>query len=112
MPEPILIAIAAALAGKAVQTFYDFVRTKISGRKQAVAALEAARGKPADSPEVRVLAAELERIDDPGFQTELRERWQAVQRADTGSTSLNMSGQFSGNTVQAAHVEGGINFKQ
>jgi hypothetical protein len=108
MPEPVLVAIAAALAGKAVQSFYDFVRTKISGRRQAVAALEAAEGKPADSPEVQVLAAELERIDDPQFQTELRERWDSVQTADNGSVINNISGTVT-KAVQARDIHGTIN---
>jgi hypothetical protein len=110
MPEPIFIAISAALASKAVQTFYGFVQARISGRKQAVAALEAAQGAPADSPEVHLLAAELERIDDPKFQTELRERWNSVQHAETGGVINEVSGTVHGKVVQSRDIHGNVSF--
>jgi hypothetical protein len=111
VPEPILVAISAALAGKAVQTFYDFVRTRISGRKRAVAALEAAKGKTPDSPEVQVLAAELERIDDPQFHADLREHWNSLQHADTGGVANDISGTVHGKVVQARDIHGNITFQ-
>jgi len=112
MPEPILVAISAALAGKAITSFYDFVRTRISGRRQAVAALEAAEGKPQESPEVQALAAELETItaEDPRFAAELRERWNSVQHAETGGVINEISGNVSGKVVQARDITGNITF--
>ena len=51
MPEPILVSIAAALATKSATSLYDLVKRKFTGRKEAVAALEAADGTAPDSPE-------------------------------------------------------------
>ncbi|MBP2320023.1 hypothetical protein JOF56_000408 [Kibdelosporangium banguiense] len=113
MPEPVLVAISAALAGKAVTSFYDFVRNKISGRRQAVAALEAADGKAKESPEVQALAGELATIvaEDPEFGTELRERWASVQNVDhsTNTTINSVSGTASGPVIQTQTITGGIN---
>jgi hypothetical protein len=114
MPEPVLVAIAAALAGKAAHSLYDLVKRKFSGRKQAIAALEAAKGAEPDSAEVQVLAAELERVEaeDPQFATELREVWReaSVQQADHGSVINQISGNVDGKVVQARDIKGDITF--
>jgi hypothetical protein len=114
MPEPILVSIAAALATKTVQSVYELVKKKFAGRKEAKAALEAAEGKPADSPEVLALAGHLERTEaeDPQFATELRQRWNSlsVQQADHGSVNNQISGTVRGNVVQAQDIQGGISF--
>ena len=54
MPEPILVSIAAALAGKSIVSLYDFVKHKFTGRTHALAALEAAEGATPDSAEFRL----------------------------------------------------------
>src|SRR5256885_16323754 len=83
MPEPILIAIAAALAGKSVGNLYDLVRKKFANRKQAAAALEAAKGTAPDSPEVQALTEHLTQAaaEDPAFAEQLRTTWQASDGA-------------------------------
>jgi hypothetical protein len=114
MPEPVLVAIAAALAGKAVTSLYDVVKKKFSGRKEAAAALEAAQGAAPDSPQVHALAAELSRAEaeDPQFGTELRQLWNSVsvQQADHGAVNNQISGTVTGNVVQARDIQGGISF--
>lgn len=97
MPEPVLVSIAAALAGKTAMSLYDLVKKKFASRAEAKAALAAAEGAPADSPQVRTLAAELERAEstDPEFGSELRTLWTSVsvqQQAGNGSVSAQISG--------------------
>nr|CTQ95820.1 hypothetical protein [Kibdelosporangium sp. MJ126-NF4] len=107
-----MVAISAALASKAIISLYDFVRTKLAGRKEAVAALEAAQGAKPESVEVQALAAELETAEaaDPEFGTELRERWQAAQQG-TNVGNLNISGTMTNSKfVQAQQIQGDINF--
>ena len=114
MPEPILVAISAALAGKAITSLYDFVRTKFAGRKEATAALEAAQGAAPKSPEVQALATELEKAvaADPEFGARLREQYQAVvQQTSHGNTSMTISGTMNDSKVmQAQNVQGNVTF--
>jgi len=109
MPEPVLIAIAAALAGKSVGNLYDLVRKKFADRKQAAAALEAAKGTAPDSPEVRTLADELAAVEaeDPAFADQLRTTWQASEGAVINTMSGNTQG---GAVIQARDIQGGITF--
>jgi hypothetical protein len=113
--EPILVGIAAALAGSAASSLYDFVKSRFSRRPQGTAALEAARGASPDSVEVLALATELARAeqDDPEFGIELRSRWAAFstqQEASHGGVANQVSGDVSGSVVQARDIEGGVRF--
>ncbi|ALG07252.1 hypothetical protein [Kibdelosporangium phytohabitans] len=113
MPEPILVAISAALAAKAVTSIYDFVRTKFATRKEAAAALDAAQGAAPESPEVKALAAELEKAEaaDPEFGEQLRTQWQAAQQAGTRTGNMSISGTMENTKfVQAQNINGDINF--
>src|SRR5882672_7555960 len=111
MPEPILVAIAAALAGKSVGNLYDLVKKKFANRKQAAAALEAATGAAPDSPEVRTLTEHLaEATDtDPGFKTALQATWAQISVGTDGVVN-QVSGTVHGNLVQARDIQGGITF--
>jgi hypothetical protein len=111
VPEPVLIAIAAALAGKAAGNLYDMVKKKFATRREAAAALEAAAGAAPNSPEVQHLAQELANAEatDPDFATALRATWQTIS-ADNGAIVNNLSGTVSGNAVLARDIEGGITF--
>lgn len=115
MPEPILVAISAALAGKAITSLYDFVRTKFAARKEATAALEAAQGAAPGSAEVQALATELEKAEaaDPEFGTQLREQFKAAtqQQASHGITNLTLNA--TGNDskfLQAQNIQGNVSF--
>jgi hypothetical protein len=111
MPEPILVAIAAALAGKSVGGLYDLVKRKFADRKQAAATLEAAQGAAPDSPEVHALSEQLAEAAnaDPEFATVLRASWAQIS-ASTGGVVNEASGTFHGNVVQARDIHGGITF--
>jgi hypothetical protein len=111
MPEPILVTIAAALAGKSVGNLYDLVRKKFADRKQATAALEAARGTAPDSPEVHTLSEHLAEAatTDPAFAATLQATW-AQLSASTGGVVNQVSGTVHGNLVQARDIQGNITF--
>lgn len=115
MPEPILISIAAALAGRGVGSLYELVKNKLAARPAAVAALEAAKDKPEDSAEVSALAAQLAAATDadPAFGDQLVATWNAAQveqNASTGSVTNNVSGDVSGSVVQTRDIHGDISF--
>jgi hypothetical protein len=115
MPEPVLISIAAALAGKAATSVYELVKKKFQTRSEAVAALEAAQGAAPDSPEVHALATELAHAeaDDPRFAADLRSMWAAAsiqQHADHGGVVNQVSGNVSGKVLQARDIQGGVSF--
>ena len=111
MPEPILVSIAAALAAKSVTSLYDLVKRKFTGRTEAEAALEAAGGAVPESPEVAALATHLAAAanEDPAFGAELRHTWQQVS-ATRGGVVNQITGNISGNVVQARDIKGGISF--
>lgn len=114
MPEPILVSIAAALAGKAATSLYDLVKRKLAGRADAAEALAAAEGAEPGSDEVAALAQELadaER-DDPEFAAELRAEWAGCvgQSAERGAIANQVGGSVSGRVVQARDIEGGVSF--
>jgi hypothetical protein len=115
MAEPILVSIAAALAGQTIKSIYEAVKTKFGTRAKAKAALEAAAGKAPDSPEVAALATELAVVEseDPQFGTELRELWETAsvtQNATAGGVTNNLSGNVTGKVVQARDIQGGVSF--
>lgn len=111
MPEPILVSIAAAIAGKSATSLYDLVKRKFAGRKQATAALEAAQGAAPDSPEVTTLATHLTAVeaDDPTFRAELRQTWQQIN-VEEGGVVNQITGDVSGKVVQARDIKGNITF--
>ncbi|MQY22662.1 hypothetical protein [Nocardia macrotermitis] len=115
MIEPVLIAIANSLAGKATGALYDLVRKKFAASRHDTATLEAAAGVDERDPQIARLAEALERAetDDSEFGTRLRAEWAQVcgtVRSGDGAVTNDISGTVSGNAVQARDIQGGINF--
>ncbi|KFZ76992.1 hypothetical protein ED92_38425 [Amycolatopsis sp. MJM2582] len=115
MPEPVLISLAAALAGRTVVGLYELVKKKFSEDPEATAALEAAEGAAEDSAEVENLRDRLAvaEADDPDFAQRLRSEWEKignVHQAETGGVVNTVTGDVSGKVVQARDVQGGISF--
>jgi hypothetical protein len=115
VPEPVLVSIAAALAGRAVKGLYELVRAHFADDPDATAALDAAEGAAEDSPEVRELGERLERAEaaDPEFGERLRAEWAATgvnQRAESGGVTNLISGSVSGKVVQARDITGNVSF--
>lgn len=113
MPEPFVVAVAAALAGKSAGSLYDLVRRKFADRRAAREALAAATGAAPESAEVADLAEHLERaaLDDPSFATALHKHYTQVvvtREAHDGSVINEVSGVVTGNVIQAQRIEGGI----
>ncbi|MGH3283004.1 MAG: hypothetical protein ACRDNW_28285 [Trebonia sp.] len=115
MPELVLIEIAAALAAKATESVYELVREKFKSRRKALDALDAADGKPTDSPEVLALAQEINMAQayDERFKEQLRSAWATVQvqaPASGGSAANTITGNVTGNVVQARDIHGDVRF--
>ncbi len=108
MPDPVLIAIAAALAGKSVGNLYDLVRAKFARHPEATATLEAATNAPPDSPQLQALTQVLSdaAATDPDFNDTLRTLW-----ANNKPTVHNeISGDVHGRVIQAGEIHGNITF--
>lgn len=115
VPDPILVSIAAALAGKAADSLYDLVKQKFGKRSSGSAALQAAEGAAPDSAEVVLLAAELGRAEqcDPDFSARLRDTWHHLsvrQHTDLGVVTNQISGDVAGKVVQARDIGGSVDF--
>ncbi|WP_028927090.1 hypothetical protein [Pseudonocardia acaciae] len=107
MPEPILTAIATALAGKAAAGLYQLVKDRFAERRAAREALEAATQAPDDPAAVAVLAdrlAEAER-DDPEFREALRSGWAELA---SGGVVNQVHSSVTGKLVQARDIHGNI----
>lgn len=114
MPEPILLAVATALATKAATGLYDLVKKKFSGDKKAIATLEAAEAAPSDETTVKALAERLEvaEREDPEFAAALRGEWRRIevdQHAEGGGSNLSVGGDVTGKILQARDITGNIN---
>lgn len=115
MTDPVLVSIAAALAGKGASSLYELVRRKFARAPHAGAVLEEALGSAPDSAQIRALSEELDRAEraDPEFAADLRAVWgqvSAQQRADGDGVTNQVSGTVSGNVVQARDIDGGVSF--
>jgi hypothetical protein len=116
VPEAVRVEIAAALAAKAAESLYDFVKDRFKGRKKALAVLAAADGTVPESSQVLALADELQTAGDydPAFAEHLRAQWAALQSGATaagaGSVTNSMSGTVHGSVVQAHDIHGNITF--
>lgn len=119
MPEPILTAVATALATKAATGLYELVKERFTGDKSATKALVKANGAAPGSRQHRELTATLHRVTeaDPAFAERLHQEFAKVdvdqsssQHAETDGVTNHISGNVSGNVVQARDVHGGIRF--
>lgn len=124
MDDPILAAVAAALAGKAAEA------VAAGGRAAWSALVRRIREKAADNPDAtRALdaaehgaggdaVAELARhlhgmaVADPTFGAEVRRLWAEASAlaADHGSVVNTNSGTVHGVVVQAGEIHGGVHF--
>ncbi|WP_026422551.1 hypothetical protein [Actinokineospora inagensis] len=115
MPEPVMVSIAAAVAGKSVGALYELVKAKLGRKADAAAVLVAADGKDPGSTEVTALATELETAEraDPDFAERLRDQWAvdaARLHADQGGVVNQITGNVSGKVLQARDIHGGVSF--
>jgi hypothetical protein len=115
VPEPVLVSVAAALAGRLVMGLYDLVKAKFADDPQASAVLVAAEGAAQDSPQVRELAETLEakQAADPEFAERLHAEWQQSrvgQQAENGGVTNQVTGNVSGKLLQARDIHGDITF--
>lgn len=126
MADPMMIAIAAAVAGKVTESLaagakaalgglVKLIRQRFATDDAAQAALADAECAPGDSDRINALAAHLERLTaaDHQFAEQLQELWSqsgAHLQADHGGVVNEVSGSVAGSVVQAHRIDGGIKF--
>lgn len=127
MIDPIMIAVATALAAKAAEGLSEagraafgklvrLVRSRLAAEPDGTRALESAERDPGGEQAVERLAAALAAAAerDPEFATEVARLWSVVRdgvaAATHGGTVNQLSGTVGGAVVQARDVSGGITF--
>ena len=126
MPDPVLIAIAAALTGKAagaiaargasaLRSMAELVRQHFDSESEVLDALEPADADAEQERRTATLGAALERasVEDPQFAESLRTMWEHARtelHADHGGVVNEVSGSVGGHVVQARDVTGGVSF--
>lgn len=127
MADPMMIAIAAAVAGKLTESLtagakvalgglVKLVRHRFAKDDAARAALADAEREPGNDERIAALAAQLERLtrEDDRFAEQLRKLWPqtGVQlHAHHGGVVNEVSGgTVTGTVIQAHRIEGGIKF--
>jgi hypothetical protein len=113
MPEPVLLAVATAVASKAGLDLYALVKRRLGRDPDAGAVLDAATADPGNDKLVAVLAERLAEVErtDPGFARDLRVAWTAFSATAEGEAVVNqVSGTVTGNVVQARDIQGGVRF--
>jgi tetratricopeptide (TPR) repeat protein len=119
--DPVMVAMAAAVAAKAAEGVSEGARTAVAALVRLVrrrlgadpaarAALESARAEPADEARIARLAAALElaAARDRTFADELHRQWRdaRAQWAVVGDVTA------AGPTVLAGNIQGGVHFHQ
>jgi hypothetical protein len=125
-PDPVISAVAAAVAGKAADAAMQggknacaalirLIRERFGHGTDASAALKRAQENPEDEVAVAAVASALERLAaaDTGFAVRLRELWAQASlelSATNGGVANSATGSVGGHLVQARdlHVEGGL----
>jgi hypothetical protein len=118
MPDPVMMAIATAVAGKATESLTDqasktvaaivrLIREKFRGRPDNLPVLDAADD---DRTRIEELAALLGRAstEDPAFGSELRALWTQMGMA-TGDGVVNVFHGHADKVVQLRDVQGNLN---
>jgi hypothetical protein len=112
MPEPILTAVATALATKAATGLYDLVKAKFARNSHAEAELEAAAEAPDDPQRIEALATRLAEAErsDPEFGAALRTQYAIIihnQQLSSGKVINQVTGNAD-KLVQARDIHGNI----
>jgi len=124
--DPIMMAVATAVAGKLTESLtagakaalgdlVKLVKKRFAGDADAQDAMDEAQKTPDDADRITALARQLERLaaEDPKFAEQLRSIWPQASvrlRAQTGGVVNEISGSVSGHVVQARDIEGGVSF--
>lgn len=123
MPDPVLLAIAAAVAAKgaealvaggktAVAAVTRLLRARFGAGTDERAALDEAITHPDDTRRQQALAAVLGRAaaDDPAFGDRLRGYGAAIVAETNAGVVNKVSGDVAGPVVQARDIHGNLSF--
>ena|SRR5688572_6668109 len=122
MPDPVLLAIAAAVAAKGTEaaveggrgmlkTLVRLIRERVGRGTSGQVALDDAAAHPDDPRRHDALAAVLAEwvARDQEFGARLRECWAAVQ-VESGGVINRFTGTAAGPVIQARDIRGDITF--
>lgn len=118
MPDPVMLAIAGAVAGKTAEAAFKggrraldglitLVKNRFSREPSAQAALEAAQDAPDEHVERLAGALSLVAASDPQFAQLLHSEWQRIQpdiNAGPGAVVNSISGRVDGNVTQIGTI--------
>lgn len=122
MSDPVTVAIATAMAGKAVEIVGEPAKNAVAAIARKVrdrfrghpeeAVLAAAEENPGSAPHIDELALALRRAmaEDPGFRAELHALWgqvEAASVAEHGGVVYNFRGQAE-KVIMLRDVNGGL----
>lgn len=118
MSDPILIAVAAAAAGKAtektiditttaVSTLVNLVRTKIAGKPEAEEALAQAKQESATDADLQVLADQIAQLRDRDEEF-AREFNELVPPGTTVNTFNHHGNVYAEKVITATEIKGDI----
>lgn len=126
MADPIMLAVAAAIARKAVEAAFEggrkawealvrVVRDRLAREPEAKATLDAAQSEPENQERVQALAVVLERIaaGDAAFDSQLRTLWAKASlelSASDGGVVNSNTGTVGGHLIQGRDfdIKGGL----
>jgi hypothetical protein len=117
MTDPVTLAIATAVAGKAAESLTDQardcltalvrrIREKFRDQPAARATLEAARDEKGAAELAREL--ELACAQDPEFGAQIRALWEQIRAAGAGDNVLNVFSGRADKVVQLRDVHGDV----
>lgn len=120
--DPIITAVAVAVAGKVVEGVADggkaalralvrLVRQRLRSSASAEEALVEAEADPSDQHKIQLLQEQLHTIaaEDKAFAMEIRRLWREIDSGSDAAVVNSVSGEI-GNVVQARDIYGGISF--
>ncbi|TDE32721.1 hypothetical protein [Actinomadura sp. 6K520] len=118
MTDPMTVAIATAMAGKAVEVAGEPVRAAVAEMCRRVR--ERVRGRPADEAALARAAEDPEAVegavrrlldDDPGFRAELETLWNQAQTKASANDEgvVNVFNGRADKVVQLRDVQGDLN---
>jgi hypothetical protein len=119
MADPITLAIATAVAGKAAESLTDQARQsvaaivrrfreKFQGHPAELATLDEARDDHTRIPELAMLLDEAS-MQDPEFGVQIRALWDQTGLIATGEGTVNIFHGKAGKVIQLRDVHGDLN---
>jgi hypothetical protein len=123
MPDPVIMAIATAVAGKVTESLTDQARQALAQITQRIhakfrhqpddlAVLDTPTADPTSPGRITQIVALLEQAthDDPAFGNDIRSLWRQVQIevTNTNSNTTNIFNGQANKVIQIRDIQGGL----